>query len=80
MGLFARGGGEPRAAAGTALQPTHTYQTSPFLNPLPRVRDGMWQREIVANERREDVWASTFVEKVLVQRKKEFDNAWGTFR
>ena len=40
----------------------------------------MWQREIVANERREDAWASTFVEKVLVQRKKEFDNAWGTFR
>ena len=59
-----------------AFQPTHTFQTSLFLIPVSM----MWQREIVANERREDAWASTFVEKVLVQRKKEFDNAWGTFR
>ena len=40
---------------------------------------GRLHREIRENEVREDAMASTFVEKVLVQRKADFDGAWGTF-
>ena len=40
---------------------------------------GRLHREIKENEEREDSMAATFVDKVLVQRKAEFDGAWGTF-
>ena len=40
---------------------------------------GRLHREMRENEVREDTMATTFVEKVLVQRKADFDGAWGTF-
>ena len=37
------------------------------------------QKELSENQKREDEWAATFIDKVLVRREDQFDNAWNRF-